>query len=164
LDTDDDFRGLTASDITNIKAAQVKLEERVIKSKEKYKRKLTKAVSRAKSGQTSLEYADQEVEDFNIDKASEEESSEDEEVHEEVFTLGRMNTQSQTQVNRYYTTAEIEADKGPNIDLTKEKTIIAIESNEEVDNEVPKFDKSEDDEDFNEIEDGDEDKGDENMH
>jgi len=29
---------------------------------------------------------------------------------------------------------------------------------------VPKFDKSEDNEDFNEIEDGDEDKGDENMH
>jgi hypothetical protein len=88
LDTDDDFRGLTASDITNIKAAQVKLEERVIKSKEKHKRKLTKVVSRAKSGQTFLEYADQEVEDFNIDKASEEESLEDEEVHEEVFTLG----------------------------------------------------------------------------
>jgi hypothetical protein len=58
LDTNDDFRGLTASDITNIKAAQVKLEERVIKSKEKHKRKLTKAVSRAKSGQTSLEYTD----------------------------------------------------------------------------------------------------------
>ena len=58
MDTNDDFRGLTASDITNIKATQVKLEERVIKSKEKHKRKLTKAVSRAKSGQTSLEYAD----------------------------------------------------------------------------------------------------------
>jgi hypothetical protein len=29
---------------------------------------------------------------------------------------------------------------------------------------VPEFDKSEDDEDFNEIEDGDEDKEDENMH
>ena len=85
-------------------------------------------------------------------------------MHEEVFTLGQMNTQLQTQVNQYYTAAEIEVDKGPNIDLTKEKTIIAIESDEEVDNEVPEFDKSEDDEDFNEIEDGDEDKGDENMH
>jgi hypothetical protein len=74
-----------------------------------------------------------------------------------------MNTQSQTQVNQYYTTVDI-ADKGPNIDLTKEKTIITIESDEEVDNEVPEFDKSEDNEDFNKIEDGDEDKGDENMH
>jgi hypothetical protein len=58
LDIDDDFGGLTVSDITNIKAAQVKLKERVIKSKEKHKGKLTKAVSRAKSGQPFLEYAD----------------------------------------------------------------------------------------------------------
>jgi hypothetical protein len=85
-------------------------------------------------------------------------------VYEEVFTLRRMNIQSQTQVNRYYTAAEIEADKGPNIDLTKEKTIIAIEFDEEVNNEVPEFDKSEDDKDFNKIEDGDEDKEDENIH
>jgi hypothetical protein len=75
-----------------------------------------------------------------------------------------MNIQLQTQVNRYYTIVEIEVDKGLNIDLTKEKTIIAIESNEEVDNEVLEFNKSEDDKDFNEIEDGNKDKRDENIY
>jgi hypothetical protein len=75
-----------------------------------------------------------------------------------------MNIQLQTQVNRYYTIVEIEVDKGLNINLTKEKTIIAIESNEEVDNEVLEFNKSEDDKDFNEIEDGNKDKRDENIY
>ena len=37
-----------------------------------------------------------------------EEESEDEHEHEEVFTLGRMNTWSQTQVSRYFTAAEAE--------------------------------------------------------
>ena len=39
-----------------------------------------------------------------------EESTNDEEEHEEVFILGRMNTRSQTRVNRYYTHAEVKAD------------------------------------------------------
>jgi hypothetical protein len=37
-----------------------------------------------------------------------EESSSDDDEHEEVFTLGRMNTRSQTQVNRYYTQEEVD--------------------------------------------------------
>ena len=39
-----------------------------------------------------------------------EERSDDEGEHEEIFTLGRMNTRSQTRVSRYFTHAEVKAD------------------------------------------------------
>jgi hypothetical protein len=39
-----------------------------------------------------------------------EESSDDNDEHEEVFTLGRMSTRSQTRVSRYFTHVEVEAD------------------------------------------------------
>ena len=39
-----------------------------------------------------------------------EESSDDKGEHEEIFTLGRMNTRSQTRVSRYFTHAEVEAE------------------------------------------------------
>jgi hypothetical protein len=35
------------------------------------------------------------------------EESLDDEEHEEVFTLGRMGTRSQTRINRYYTIDEV---------------------------------------------------------
>jgi hypothetical protein len=42
------------------------------------------------------------------------ESLDDEEEHEEVFTLKRMGTRSQTRVNRYYTAEE--AEEGLDVD------------------------------------------------
>ena len=47
-------------------------------------------------------------------KAKKTESSDDEEEHEEVFTLRRMGTRSQTRVNRYY--AAEEAEEEPDVD------------------------------------------------
>jgi hypothetical protein len=42
------------------------------------------------------------------DPEEESSSDDDDDEHEEVFTLGRMNTRSQTQVNRYYTQEEVD--------------------------------------------------------
>jgi hypothetical protein len=79
------------------------------------------------------------------------ESSDEEEEHEEVFTLRRMGTRSQTQVNRYYTVEEVE--EGLDVDGS---------SYVDIDDEPPKFDPS-DDEEYNELVDGDLDIMDENM-
>ena len=81
---------LTAVDVTAVQDAQVKLAVRVAKSK-------AKAIAKRDvvTGQQDLE---------------EESSSDDDDEHEEVFTLGRMNTRSQTRVNRYYTQEEVDLD------------------------------------------------------
>jgi hypothetical protein len=91
-----------------------------------------------------------------------EESTDDEEEHEEVFTLGRMNTRSQTRVSRYYTHAEVEADivvARVNTEFIEEQWHELNSSNE---GEDPVFDTSEDEE-FDEQVGGDADVADENM-
>jgi hypothetical protein len=117
LDPENGLGSLTAIDVAAVEAAQLKLEERVAKAREK-------------------------------DPA---ESSDEEEEHEEVFTLGRMGTRSQTQVNRYY--AAEEAEEGPDVDGS---------SHVDIDDEPPEFDPS-DDEEYSESVDGDSDIMDENM-
>jgi hypothetical protein len=79
------------------------------------------------------------------------ESSDEEEEHEEVFTLRRMGTRSQTRVNRYY--AAEEAEEGPDVDGS---------SHVDIDHELLEFDPSNDEE-YNELVDGDLDIIDENM-
>jgi hypothetical protein len=89
-----------------------------------------------------------------VAKAREEdpaESSDKEEEHEEVFTLGRMGTRSQTRINRYY--AAEEAEEGPDVDGSNYV---------DIDDERPEFDLS-DDEEYNESVNGDSDIMDENM-
>jgi hypothetical protein len=49
----------------------------------------------------------------NIEKSLGNEGDKDD--YEEVFTLGSMNTQSQTRINRYYIAEEVE---GPDIDIS----------------------------------------------
>jgi hypothetical protein len=88
------------------------------------------------------------------------EDSEDEEEHEEVFTLGRMNTRSQTRVSRYFTAEEIEQDE-ETIRITEES---AAEPYDEEDDDVePEYDLSSDDDDFDQALHGDLDAADENM-
>jgi hypothetical protein len=72
-DPETGFGSLTAVDVTLVEAAQAKLA--------------------AKSGI---------IADKRDSKESTIKGDEEEDEHKEVFTLGRMNTQSQTQVNRYY--------------------------------------------------------------
>ena len=91
-----------------------------------------------------------------------EESTNNEEEYEEVFTLGRMNTRSQTRVNRYYTYAEVEADivaARVDIEFIEEQWYELNSLNE---GEDPIFDTSDDGE-FDEQVEGDEDIVDENM-
>jgi hypothetical protein len=135
------FGSLTATDIAAVESAQVKLAAQVAKAKEKLKAKRARKDAEEESGS--------------------EESGSNNEQHEEVFTLGRMNTRSQTRVSRYFTNAEVEADT----EEQEEKEAggrIYIDSDESDIDEEPEFDPS-DDEDFNEGRQGDEDVADENM-
>jgi hypothetical protein len=123
----DGLGSLLIEDIEAIEAAKVKLAKRVE----------TKAVAAAKvkAGRTFPE------------RDLIEEDTEDEEEHEEVFTLGRMNTQSQTRVSRYFTAAEAQEATEP----------LDVIEGDDVDMEVdiePEFD-ADDDDDFDQDRDGD---------
>jgi hypothetical protein len=79
----------------------------------------------------------------------------EEQEYEEVFTLGRMGTRSQTQVSQYFTNMEIE-----------EEIRIRIDSDDDDDSDEgseTRFDPSDDDDDFNQEIDGDLNMADENM-
>jgi hypothetical protein len=100
-----------------VEAAQVKFAQRVAKRQAKHMRKMAKNSARVKAGKAFPEYADQTRLDYDPyslpdtttgKKDSEEKSSDNDQEHEEVTTLGRMATRSQTkaQVTRYYTAAE----------------------------------------------------------
>jgi hypothetical protein len=114
---------LTATDIAAVEAAQVKLAAKVVKSKGK---------------KTAIDNLSDAITE-EIDHV--EEGNEDEEEPEEVFTLGRMNTRSQTQVSQYFTAEEIEQD---------EETIrVYIDSTDDDEDDVePEYDPSSDDDDF----------------
>jgi hypothetical protein len=87
-------------------------------------------------------------------KAKKAESLDDKEEHKEVFTLRRMGTRSQTQVNRYYAAEEAEeAEEGLDVDGS---------TNVDIDDKPIEFDPSNDEE-YNESADGDSDIMDESM-
>jgi hypothetical protein len=122
---------LTATDIATVESVQVKLAAQVAKAKEKLKAK-------------------------RAQKDAEEESSSNNKEHEEVFTLGRMSTRSQTRVSQYFTHAEVEAD----IEAVR---VQEEQEESDIDDEEPEFNPSNDDEDFDEGRQGDEDIANENM-
>ena len=129
---------LTATDIAAVEAAQVKLAAKAVKSKGK------------KTEETDHV----------------EEDNEDEEEPEEVFTLGRMNTRSQTRVSRYFTAEEIEQEE-ETIRVAEERATglwVHIDSTDDDDDDVePEYDPSSDDDDFDQALHGDQDVADENM-
>ena len=83
----------------------------------------------------------------------------DDEEHEEVFTLGRMGTRSQTRVNQYFTNMEIEEEN--HIDSDGDDS--DGEDGEDDEGSEAGFDPSDDDDDFNQEIDGDLNMADENM-
>jgi hypothetical protein len=84
------------------------------------------------------------------------ESLDDEKEHEEVFTLRRMGTRSQTRVNRYY--AADEAEEGLDVDENNQESMeVVADGNSDVE-----FDPSNDEE-YNESVNGDSDIMDESM-
>jgi hypothetical protein len=131
LDLETGFGSLTVGDITLVEAAQAKLAMKVAKSKDK-------------------DDEDDEDGEDNEDNEGEEDEEDEDEEDEEVFTLGRMNTRSQTRVNRYYTAEEVES-----LDIDVDNT------DEEVDDEPPNYDPSDDE--FDDTLKGDQDAADENM-
>jgi hypothetical protein len=92
----------------------------------------------------------------------------DDEEHEEVFTLGRMGTRSQTRVSQYFTNMEIE-EETDTIRVEKGRQIKNHFDSDDTDSEDDEgsetgFDPSDDDDnDFNQEIDGDLDMADENM-
>jgi hypothetical protein len=107
-DLEDGLGSLTARDIAIVEAAQVKLIVRDVKATAKYKAKVARGADKIKAGTIFPEYANRNAEGYNINNLPNtetgerdlvEESTEDEEEYEEVFTLGRMNTRSQTRVS-----------------------------------------------------------------
>ena len=105
---------------------------------------------------------------YNSNGDAEEESSDNDKEHEKVFTLRWMNTQSQTQVSRYFTHAEVEIDKeAVRVQEEKEAGLWVNTDGDESDiDDEPEFDPSDiddDDEDFDEGWQGDDDIADENM-
>ena len=93
-------------------------------------------------------------------KEESKDEDEDKDEHKEVFTLGRMNTRSQTRVSRYFTATEAEeVVETAELDLMKViKDSVDIEDDQE-----PEFDSSNDDDDFDQSKDRDQDVADENM-
>src|SRR5277367_4942424 len=88
----------------------------------------------------------------------------DDEEHEEVFTLGRMGTRSQTRVSQYFTNMEIEEENRICIDSDDGEDDEGKDDEGE-DNEGSEtgFDPSDDDDDFNQEINGDFNIADENM-
>jgi len=127
-------------------------------------------------------YANRSIKGFDIEQDVEEESTDDQEEHEEVFTLGRMNTRSQTRVSWYFTAKEVEEEEAIQaieIGKGKEKEVltrpwnilqddgtIVVEEDEGVeddDDTEPEYDPSDEDDNFDQDVDGDQDIADENM-
>jgi DDE superfamily endonuclease len=162
---------LTTIDIEAIEKAQVQLAIKVTKSIAKQARQMARNQARIDSGKSYPMNEDDTAEGYDANNLINEstglrdpveETTDDEEEHEEVFTLGRMNTRSQTRVNRYYTHAEVEADitaARVDTEFIEEQWYELDSSN---DGEDPIFDTSEDGE-FDEQVGGDEDIVDENM-
>src|SRR5271163_2822904 len=91
----------------------------------------------------------------------------DDEEHEEVFTLGRMGTRSQTRVNQYFTNMEIEEENridsdGDDSDGEDGEDSEDGEDGEDDEGSEAGFDPSDDDDDFNQEIDGDLNMADEN--
>jgi hypothetical protein len=74
------------------------------------------------------------------------------EKNKKIFILGRINTRSQTRVNRYYTAEEIEG-----LDINVDDT------DEEVNNKPPNYDSSDNDNKFDDTLEGDQDAADKNI-
>jgi hypothetical protein len=143
LDPESGFGSPTAVDIALVEAAQAKLVYR----------KVAKSVAIA---------GRKDIEDEGY------ESNEDDEDKHEVFTLGCMNTRSQTQVNRYYTSEEL-ASPDNNTETIEvvglgHYTNNTCDTDEEVDNEPPDYDPSDGDDEFDDAIEGDQDAADENMN
>ena len=138
-----------AEDVTAIEKTQEQLAVRVAKTKAKKDIQIARNQKRP--------------DDYNSNTFDPvEESSDDKEEYEEVFTLGRMNTRLQTRVSRYYTHAEVQADIE---EVRAEKEFVDRHWYELIssgDNEESQFDTSEDEE-FDIVVEGDEDIADENM-
>jgi hypothetical protein len=136
---DDGLGSLTPADITAIEAAKVKLAVRV-------KGKRVKHMAKVK--------ANHKLPNIKIDEVDLEElDTEDEEVHEEVQTLGRMSTRSRSQVNRYFTAMEAIEE----VDIMEEGDVLVEDDSE------PHFDTSDDDDDFDQEIDGDQNVADKSM-
>jgi hypothetical protein len=140
-DLENGLGSLTATDIATVKAIQVKLATMVVKAKGK-----KTAIS------NPLDPITEEIDPIIED-------TDDEEEHEEVFTLGRMNTWSQTRVSWYFTTEEVEQET---IRIAEEIAIDIDDDNDEDDAE-PEYDPSSDDDNFDQALHSDLDATDENM-
>ncbi len=159
---------LTATDIAAVEAAQVKLAARVAKAKKKLNAKMASNNTKIQAGKVLPSNENSTAKGYNSNGDAEEESSGNDEEHEEIFTLGRMNTRSQTRVSRYFTHAEVEADKeAVRVQEEKEAGLWVNTDGDESDiDDEPEFDPSDiddDDEDFDEGRQGDDDIADENM-
>jgi hypothetical protein len=106
-----------------------------------------------------------------LQEPEEESFSNDNDEHEEVFTLGRMNTRSQTRVNRYYTQEEVNIESQlAETQRVEEERLEGpwhhIDSSESGSNDVddmePKYDDDDDDEFDNSVQ-GDQDVADESI-
>jgi hypothetical protein len=138
-DEDDGLGSLTPADITAIEAAKVKLAIRVEGKRVKH---MAKVKANHNLPNTKIDEVDLEALD-----------TEDEEVHEEVQTFGRMSTRSRSQVNRYFTAMEAIEE----VDIMEEGDVLVEDDSE------PHFDTSDDDDDFDQEIDGDQNVADENM-
>jgi hypothetical protein len=155
---------LTAVDIAAVKAAQVCLAARVAKTKAKKDAQRARNNTKVAVGRAFPLYEDDTAEGYDpnnlIDVSTGlrdpmEESSDEDGEHEEIFTLGRMNTRSQTRVSRYFTHTEVEAD------IEEARALVELQEGPSNDEE-PTYDTT-DDEEFDENAGGDEDTADENM-
>jgi hypothetical protein len=146
LDLETSFSSLTAIDIALVEAVQAKLAHK----------KVAKSVVIA--GEKDIEDEDNEDNKDNKDNKDE---------HKEVFTLRRMNTRSQTRVNRYYTAEELAslANDTETMEVAGLGYCIngTCDIDEEVDDEPPNYDPSDDDDEFDDTIKGDQDAADENM-
>jgi hypothetical protein len=110
---------LTAIDVATVISIQVKLAARVVKVKAKKDAQQARNNSKVAGGGAFPLHKDDTAEGYDPNSFIDadtglrnpvEESSDDNDKHEEVFTLGRMSTRSQTRVSRYFTHVEVEAD------------------------------------------------------
>jgi hypothetical protein len=129
---------LTPVDIAAVEKAQVQLATRVAKTTVKKVAQLARNQARIDQSVSFPIYEDDTAKGYGpnnlinektILRDPVEECSDDEVEHEEVFTLGRMNTRSQTRVSQYYTHAEIEAD----IEEARANTVVVEDPRHEID-------------------------------
>jgi hypothetical protein len=160
---------LTAVDVIAVEAAQEKLAARVANTKAKEAKKRACNDTNIAAGWSFPLYNDDTTEGYNSNNPinvamghrdptpEEDKSSEDDEGHDEVYTLGGINTRSQTRVNCYFTEKEV----------ALEASLGQIEEElDSDDNEEPEYDPDEVDNKDGEFDDdiqGDQDVGDEDM-